>query len=54
VYSAVYGNFEDGSSMGERLKKARKEVNGNKYALDAIDFIENRSTRGVVAGRDKK
>lgn len=47
VYSAVFGNFTDGSNVAERLKKIRKEIGGNKYALDAIDFIENRSKRGV-------
>ncbi|GHS98423.1 acyl-[acyl-carrier-protein]--UDP-N-acetylglucosamine O-acyltransferase [Bacteroidia bacterium] len=47
VYAAAMGDFSDGSSLEERLKKVRKEVNGNKYALDAIDFIENRSTRGI-------
>ncbi|MCL2537957.1 MAG: acyl-ACP--UDP-N-acetylglucosamine O-acyltransferase [Alphaproteobacteria bacterium] len=47
VYSAIFGNTEDPTPMADRLKKIRKEVGGNKYALDAIDFIENRSKRGV-------
>jgi UDP-N-acetylglucosamine acyltransferase len=51
VYSAVYGRFDDGSTLEERLKKVRKEISDNKYALDALDFIENRSKRGVGSGR---
>jgi len=47
VYSVVFGNFNDGSNVAERLKKIRREIDGNKYAMDAIDFIENRSKRGV-------
>ncbi len=37
---------EDGT-VAERLNKVRKEVKNNKYAMDAIDFIENRSKRGI-------
>ncbi|MCL2331728.1 MAG: acyl-ACP--UDP-N-acetylglucosamine O-acyltransferase [Proteobacteria bacterium] len=47
VYSAVFGKFDDGSSVDDRLKKIRREVGKNKYAADALDFIENRSHRGV-------
>ena len=46
VYSAVFNN-EEGTTVSERLKKIRKEVKNNKYAMDAIDFIENRSKRGI-------
>lgn len=45
VYSAVFK--DDGTSVADRIKRVRKEVGNNKYALDAIDFIENRSKRGV-------
>ncbi|MDR0803640.1 MAG: acyl-ACP--UDP-N-acetylglucosamine O-acyltransferase [Rickettsiales bacterium] len=47
----VYAGMRDdkyGDNMTDRLKKIRREVGGNKYALDALDFIENRSTRGVA------
>ena len=37
----------EGTTVSERLKKVRKEVKNNKYAMDAIDFIENRSKRGI-------
>jgi UDP-N-acetylglucosamine acyltransferase len=46
VYSAVFGKSENGA-IADSLKKIRKEVSGNKYAMDAIDFIENRSHRGI-------
>ena len=47
VYAAVFENREDSTPVAERLKKVRKIVGDNKYANDAIDFIENRSKRGV-------
>lgn len=46
VYSAFFDGA-DGDNSAERLKKVRREVSHNKYAMDAIDFIENRSERGV-------
>ena len=46
VYAAVYSKT-DTEPVTDRLKRARKEVDGNKFALDAIDFIENRSKRGL-------
>ena len=45
VYSEVFNNSE--GTVSERLNKIRKEVKNNKYAMDAIDFIENRSKRGI-------
>jgi acyl-[acyl carrier protein]--UDP-N-acetylglucosamine O-acyltransferase len=45
VYSAVFHG--KGGTVTERLAKVRKEVKNNKYAMDAIDFIENRSKRGI-------
>ena len=45
VYSAVFR--ETGGTVAERLARVRKEVKNNKYAMDAIDFIENRSKRGI-------
>jgi len=49
VYTAAFENAE-GEALTERLKQVRKKVAGNSYALDAIDFIENRSTRGIAGG----
>jgi len=49
VYTAFFAKDDDGTTSADRLKKVRKEVKNNKYALDAIDFIENRSQRGVTA-----
>jgi UDP-N-acetylglucosamine acyltransferase len=46
VYSAFFAKDED-TTASDRLKNVRKDVKNNKYALDAIDFIENRSARGV-------
>lgn len=45
VYSAVFKSEE--GTVADRLSKVRKEVKNNKYAMDAIDFIENRSKRGI-------
>jgi len=45
VYNAVFHGTE--GTVSERLAKVRKEVKNNKYAMDAIDFIENRSKRGI-------
>jgi len=45
VYSAVFK--ETDGTVAERLARIRKEVKNNKYAMDAIDFIENRSKRGI-------
>jgi UDP-N-acetylglucosamine acyltransferase len=50
VYSAVFKN--DQGTVSERLAKVRKEVKNNKYAMDAIDFIENRSKRGIGTTRE--
>ena len=36
----------------DRLAKVRKEVKNNKYAMDAIDFIENRSKRGIGTAKN--
>ena len=50
VYSAV---FRDGEgTVSDRLAKVRKEVKNNKYAMDAIDFIENRSKRGIGTSKN--
>ena len=42
VYNAVFHGTE--GTLSERLAKMREEIK-NKYALDAIDFIENRSNK---------
>ncbi|MCL2018065.1 MAG: acyl-ACP--UDP-N-acetylglucosamine O-acyltransferase [Alphaproteobacteria bacterium] len=49
VYSAVFSKSEGamGGDATENLKKVRREVSDNKYAMDAIDFMENRSKRGA-------
>ncbi|MDR1826066.1 MAG: acyl-ACP--UDP-N-acetylglucosamine O-acyltransferase [Rickettsiales bacterium] len=49
VYTAVL----DGNSTEElsaRIAKVRKLVRGNRYAENALDFIEHRSDRGIIAG----
>ncbi|MDR1697079.1 MAG: acyl-ACP--UDP-N-acetylglucosamine O-acyltransferase [Rickettsiales bacterium] len=53
VYSALFDGDES-VPLADRLKRVRREVNGNKYALDAIDFIENRSKRGINTARGKR
>ena len=50
VYSAVFGTSE--GTVADRLNKIRKEVKHNKYAMDAIDFIENRSKRGIGTAKN--
>jgi len=45
VYNAVFRETE--GTVTERLNHIRREVKNNKYAMDAIDFIENRSKRGI-------
>jgi len=45
VYSAVFKGTD--GTVADRLARVRKEVKNNKYAMDAIDFIENRSKRGI-------
>ncbi|MBD5388922.1 acyl-ACP--UDP-N-acetylglucosamine O-acyltransferase [bacterium] len=46
VYSAVFSKDQT-EPLADRLKKIRREVKNNKYAMDAIDFVENRSKRGL-------
>ncbi len=53
VYTAAFDKNND-DTMAERLKRVRHEVGKNPYALDAIDFIENRSTRGINAENSKR
>lgn len=50
VYSAVFKNSE--GTVAERLNKIRKDIKNNKYAMDAIDFIENRSKRGIGTSKN--
>ena len=45
VYNAVFR--ETDGTVAERLARVRRAVKNNKYAMDAIDFIENRSKRGI-------
>ena len=52
--SAVDGSYyTPAPALAEKLNKIRKEVKNNKYAMDAIDFIENRSKRGIRTAKDK-
>ena len=50
VYSAVFR--ETDGTVAERLARVRREVKNNKYAMDAIDFIENRSKRGIGTAKN--
>ena len=50
VYSAVFR--ETDGTVEERLNRVRREVKNNKYAMDAIDFIENRSKRGIGTSKN--
>ncbi|MCL1786121.1 MAG: acyl-ACP--UDP-N-acetylglucosamine O-acyltransferase [Alphaproteobacteria bacterium] len=50
VYSVVFAK-EPAADFADAIKKLRKEIHGNKYAMDALDFIENRSKRGAHQGR---
>lgn len=50
VYSAVFQSAD--GTVADRLIKIRKEVKNNKYAMDAIDFIENRSKRGIGTSKN--
>ena len=51
VYSAVF-HGDVGTTVAERLDRVRKDVKNNKYAMDAIDFIENRSKRGIGTSKN--
>lgn len=44
VYSTI---FKEDGTLKDKIIKIRKEIKNNKYALDALDFIENRSKRGI-------
>jgi UDP-N-acetylglucosamine acyltransferase len=46
VYSVAFAHNSD-EPLEKRLKDVRKKIGSNPYALDALDFIENRSTRGI-------
>ncbi|MBQ0013381.1 MAG: acyl-ACP--UDP-N-acetylglucosamine O-acyltransferase [Proteobacteria bacterium] len=50
VYATVFNNTE--GTVLDRLARIRKEVKNNKYAMDAIDFIENRSKRGIGTSKN--
>ena len=50
VFRSVFErNVCFGLSLKERLNKIRENFKNNKYAMDVIDFIENRSRMGVIA-----
>ena len=50
VYSVVFAKGSDEDFM-TNLDKVKKEVADNKYAMDAIDFVLNRSKRGAYHTR---
>ena len=49
VYDAVFHGTE--GTISECLTKIRNEVTNNKYVMDIIDFIENRSKCGIGLNR---
>ncbi|MDR2685544.1 MAG: acyl-ACP--UDP-N-acetylglucosamine O-acyltransferase [Rickettsiales bacterium] len=48
VYKALFDKSDITSSVASRLKEIRKKVKDSPYAMDALDFIENRSKRGAT------
>ena len=50
VYDAVFHGTD--GTIQDRLNRIRREVKNNKYAMDAIDFIENRSKRGIGTSKN--
>ncbi len=53
VYTTVFDKKRE-DAISERLKELKHTVGKNQYAMDAIDFIENRSTRGVTDQESKR
>ena len=53
VYSAVFSGDSD-EPISDKFARVKKEIGENKHALNAIDFIENRATRGILRGTQKK
>lgn len=49
VYSAVLDG-DTSEDLATKIAKVRKQVRDNQYAMNALDFIENRATRGITAG----
>ena len=47
IYSVYNAVFESGAGE-DNLRKIKKETRCNKYAENAIDFIKNRSNRGIM------
>ncbi|MDR1071588.1 MAG: acyl-ACP--UDP-N-acetylglucosamine O-acyltransferase [Rickettsiales bacterium] len=48
VYSSILGN--EPGELADKIAKLRKQVKDNQHAMNALDFIENRSGRGITAG----
>ena len=49
----VYSNILNGDmsvDLSAKISKLRKQVKGNQYAMNALDFIEKRSGRGIIGG----
>ena len=49
VYSEIF-NGDASEDLAAKIAKIKKKVKDNQYALKAIDFIEHRSARGIIAG----
>ncbi|MDR0449506.1 MAG: acyl-ACP--UDP-N-acetylglucosamine O-acyltransferase [Rickettsiales bacterium] len=47
VYQALFDKTGGESSSADRLREVKKKVKDSPYAMDALDFIENRSKRGA-------
>jgi len=49
VYSEIL-NGDPSIELGVKISKLRKKLKDNQYAMNALDFIEKRSGRGITAG----
>ena len=49
VYSEILGG-DATEALDVKIARIRKKVKDNKYAMNALDFIEHRSGRGITAG----
>ena len=49
VYSDIL-NGDQSIDLMTKISKLRKQVHGNQYAMNALNFIEKRSGRGIIGG----
>jgi len=49
VYSEILGG-DPTEDLATKIARVRKKVKDNQYAMNALDFIEKRSGRGITAG----